>query len=308
VGFALEMQRLRPVDANIVILGNQVGPLAQGIADHTGLDVIGIEGKNLIHYHGELYQIILEELLEALGTDYVCIGHTSQGWDYAPGLAVRLRAACITGVEGCHQKDGQICFTRSIHNGKILAHIRPETDRVVLTIQPGTFKGVTSDPEGKGRVDIRVNTTIGQQSRQMGFHRTEEGGAALAEAEIIVAGGRGIGKEENLELIRQLASLFPKSAVGGSRPVCDMGWLEYKRQVGLTGATVTPRLYLACGISGASQHVIGMRGAGFVVAINRDPDAAIFNFSDVCVVADLKRFIPAFIEAFEKWKRGRKKS
>ena len=120
--------------------------------------------------------------------------------------------------------------------------------------------------------------------------------AGIAEAEVLVAAGRGVGGPENLELVFRLAALFPKSAVAGSRIACDLGWLEYPRQVGVTGATVAPRLYIACGISGAVQHVMGMRGAGFVVAVNKDPAAAIFREADVCIVDDLAEFLPVLIE------------
>jgi electron transfer flavoprotein alpha subunit len=112
--------------------------------------------------------------------------------------------------------------------------------------------------------------------------------------------GRGIEEEANLPLIYQLAETIPKAVVCGSRPVIDSGWMAYDRQVGVTGATVTPKLYIACGISGAAQHVSGMKGSGFIVSINTDPMAAIFNISDICIVEDLKTFVPLLIRAVEK--------
>ena len=129
--------------------------------------------------------------------------------------------------------------------------------------------------------------------------------SAITEAKVIVAAGRGIGEAEKLGIIEQLAKVFPRSAVAGSRIVCDMGWLEYKCQVGVTGATVTPELYIACGISGAVQHVSGMRSSGFIVAINTDPAAAIFQTADICVVEDLTTFIPILIEMYEKLKTNK---
>ena len=129
--------------------------------------------------------------------------------------------------------------------------------------------------------------------------------AGLSDANIIVAAGNGIGEKENLEFIRKLAALFTKSAVAGSRIVCDMGWLGYQCQVGVTGTTVSPQLYIACGISGAVQHVMGMQGSEFIVAINKDPSAAIFQVADICIVEDLTAFIPAFIQAYnEKTRDG----
>lgn len=300
VACAFELQKLFPADVKIIIVGDEVEGIAKKIATDTGLDVIGVQDPNLVFYNGEVYTGILVELLPDLYPKYVCIAHTTQGWDYAPGLAVRLRASCITGVGKAFRAHDRICFTRSIYNGKLVAVVSPSAELTVLTIQPGIFKLPTLHNPTPGSVDMRTVSHPPQQSRTVGIKRTKVEDSALAEAQVIVSAGRGIGKKENLGLIYQLAALFPKSAVGGSRPVCDMGWLEYKRQVGLTGTTVTPKLYLACGISGAPQHIAGMGGAGFIVAINTDPDAAIFNVADVCIVEDLTTFIPACIEEWEK--------
>ena len=140
------------------------------------------------------------------------------------------------------------------------------------------------------------------KTRSLGIKQAEADTSGISEADVLISAGMGIGDEENLEFIYALADLFPKSAVAGSRIVCDQGWLEYKCQVGVTGATVSPGLYIACGISGAVQHVSGMRGSGFIVAINTDPAAAIFHTADVCIVEDLKTFIPAFMEEYESEK------
>jgi electron transfer flavoprotein alpha subunit len=184
--------------------------------------------------------------------------------------------------------------------GKIVAHVRPESDAAMVTVQPGSFEVTTSQDTVPGAVDIRRVDFEPRRSRSLGVTIGQAEDSGLQEADIIVSAGRGIGKRENLDLIDRLAALFPKSAVGGTRPVCDLGWLEYKKQVGLTGATVTPELYFACGISGAQQHLSGMRGAQFIVAVNSDPHAAIFNVADVCVVEDVTTFIPAFINEWEQ--------
>jgi electron transfer flavoprotein alpha subunit len=139
-------------------------------------------------------------------------------------------------------------------------------------------------------------------TRSLGIKQPEADTSGISEADVLISAGVGIGDEENLEFIYALADLFPKSAVAGSRIVCDLGWLEYKCQVGVTGATVSPELYVACGISGAVQHVTGMRGSGFIVAINTDPSAAIFHTADVCIVENLKTFIPVLIEEYKKLK------
>jgi electron transfer flavoprotein alpha subunit len=137
-------------------------------------------------------------------------------------------------------------------------------------------------------------------SRSLGIKQANTDTAGIGDANVIVAAGNGIGEKENLDFIHQLAALFAKSAVAGSRIVCDMGWLGYQCQVGVTGTTVSPQLYIACGISGAVQHVMGMQGSEFIVAINKDPSAAIFQVADICIVEDLTAFIPAFIHAFRE--------
>ena len=305
LAFALELQQLHPGDVKAVILGDEITGLAREIANNTALDVTAIKVPGLVSYDGQAYRTILGEVLPDLNAKYVCIGHTSQGWDFAPALAVRLGTACITGVERVFPEDGLICFTRTIYNGKVAAEITPVTESAILTIQPGIFKPARPEDGSPGSVDIRTAAFMPHRSRPVGIKLAKEERSALTEAEVIVSAGRGIGKKENLDLIYRLAALFTKSAVGGSRPVCDSGWLEHKHQVGITGATVAPKLYVACGISGAAQHLSGMRGAGFVVAINTDPDAAIFNVADVCITGDLTAFIPAFIREHEKGKRDR---
>jgi len=300
LAFASQLQRLFPSVVKVLIIGDDVERMAKKMARDTGLDVVGIQGSNLPSYNAELYLSILEELLRDLHPDYTCVPHTTQGWDYAPRLAVRLGASCITGVAKVHREDNRICFARTIYNGKLIALVRPSTGAAILTIQPGIFGHPIFQNPRPGSVEIRSLPVAAQRSRTIGVKKAKVEDSTLGKAEVIVSAGRGIGKKENLDLIHQLAAAFPKSAVGGSRPVCDLGWLEYRRQVGLTGAIVTPKLYIACGISGAPQHIAGMGGAGFIVAINTDLGAAIFNVADVCIIEDLTSFIPAFLEACGK--------
>jgi electron transfer flavoprotein alpha subunit len=297
---ALEIQRFRQVPISVVVLGDRVEDLAHEIAGESGLEVTAIQDPNLITYNGEIYKNILAELLPELSPVCVFIAHTGQGWDFAPGLAVRLGAACITGVERLFEEDGLICFTRPIFGGKLVADMRAASDPTIITVQPGSFKKVSFEARTPGAVILRTTSSRPRQSKSLGIKRAKEEGSALTDAHVIVSAGKGIGSKENLEIIKRLAALFPKSAVAGSRSVCDSKWLDRNRQVGLTGTTVKPRLYIAAGISGATQHIAGMRSSGFIVAINSDPNAAIFNVSDVCVVEDLTAFIPAFIEAYEK--------
>lgn len=297
---ALEIQRFRKVPISVVVLGDRVEDTAHEIAGASGLEVIAIKDPDLITYNGESYKNILGELLPELSPVCICIAHTGQGWDFAPGLAVRIGAACITGVERLFEEDGRMCFTRPIFSGKLVADLRVSSDPTIITVQPGSFKAPSFEAGTPGPVILRTMSSQPRQSRSLGIKRAKEESSVVTEADVIVSAGKGIGRKENLEIIERLAALFPKSAVAGSRTVCDSKWLDRNRQVGLTGASVNPRLYIAAGISGATQHIAGMRSSGFIVAINTDPNAAIFNVSDVCVVEDLTAFIPAFIEAYEK--------
>jgi electron transfer flavoprotein alpha subunit len=300
----------------IMAPGREIQAVARDLAHETGMDVVALEGDALEPYNAEAWMAALAPRLSARKPRYICIPHTSRGCDFAPGLAIRLGAACITAVEDFRRQDGVISFARSIFNGKIRMHIVPQTGTAVLTVlpaasaspkachgrsdafpTPGMTEGVFSEVrESAGHVEVFKFSEHPQRIRALGMIAPEAQDLNLATADLIVSAGRGIGAAENLEWIWRLAALFPKSAVGCSRPVCDQGWLGHKHQVGLTGRTVAPKLYIACGISGAVQHIAGMRDSRFIVAVNKDPRAAIFQIADVGIVEDLNTFIPLLIE------------
>jgi electron transfer flavoprotein alpha subunit len=286
----------------VLILGAEIQSLAREIADQSGVDVVGFEIPGMADYNGELYNHILAQYFSADRPGYVCIAHTSRGSDFAPALAIDLDGACISGIEDVLTiKDG-ICFARPVYGGKIIAHIRPLAETSVLTVQPGFFKPDKRSSQKSGRVVIRTVAAKANQWRSMGVKQAALATKGISEADVVVAAGQGIGDRDNLDLVHQLAAIFAKSAIAGSRIVCDLGWLAYGCQVGVTGTTVAPQLYLACGISGAIQHISGMRGSEFIVAINKDPAAAIFQVADICVVEDLKTFIPTLIETYQQTK------
>ncbi len=297
VHFAEALQQVSPAPIKILVLGEKVETLAKSLAGTTGKDVLGIHAPQLAQYNGQVYKSILHETLRDHPPAYVCIGHSSRGSDFAPGLAMRLKAACITGVSALSVQENMICFSRDVYGGKINADMTSFTKTTVLTIQPGSYGPTPDKDQPKGNVYLKSMAVAPQASATLSTTPFQTSGLDLSAARVIVSAGRGIGEEENLQLIRNLASAIPQSVVCGSRPVIDLGWLTYDRQVGVTGATVTPDLYLACGISGAAQHTGGMKGSGFIVAINADPMAAIFNLSDICIVEDLATFIPVLLEA-----------
>lgn len=284
----------------IMTLGDSVRNAATDLAARTGIDVLALENERASGYTAGLWKAALAEAIEPLDPRFVVVPHTARGYDFAPGLAVRLGAACLTAVEAVREDEGAIVLERSAFGGKALMDLLPPDGRVVLTVQPGAFPTEETVPASPGAVTVRHSEAVDTRFRFLGRTAVESGAASLNEAEVIVAAGRGIGKKENLELIRALASLFPHSALAGSRAVCDAGWMEYARQVGVTGKTVAPRLYIACGISGTAQHLAGMKNSQTIVAINTDPGAPIFSVAHIGIVEDLTNFIPLFIETCKK--------
>lgn len=284
-----------PDHIEIFTLGTDCADAAREIAVRTGLPVTAI--RTSADYTPELWKDILYRIIPDRNPDLIITAHTACGQDFAPGLAIRLGAMCVTGVESFSRTDDGLTFTRAILNGKALMDIVPATVPCVLTVLPGAFDACSSTTKAQGPVKIILSDSQPCMIMPSGMtHLEEEDAIPLTEAEVVVSAGRGIGKPENLELIERLAARFKRSAIGGSRPLCDQGWLPYRQQVGLTGKTVSPRLYIACGISGSPQHIAGMKNSQLIIAINKDPHAAIFQVTDYGIVADLLEFIPLLLE------------
>jgi electron transfer flavoprotein alpha subunit len=276
-----------------LLLGKNAEGQAQELSKKTGCDTLVVLGDHLEHYNPLSYAHALTEIFQEQNAAWVCLPHTSMGYDLGPRLAVLLNASCITGVESV----GDGTLRRPIHSGRFIEEIVPKTPRVVVTVLPGVYRPCEETAGAAGAVEVRKIAFTELPSETVGTAESSYRDSALKDAEVIVSGGRGIGKRENMSLIKELAALFPRSAVGASRSACDLGWFERKQQIGTTGLTVSPKLYIACGISGAFQHVSGMKGAQTIVAINTDAHAPIFQVAHYCVVEDLTTFIPLLIEA-----------
>lgn len=286
---------------HVIVPAEDPGPLAETIAQQTGLDVIGLQVPELKAYSSEIYISCLEQLTEELKPSHILVAHTPQGQDFAPGLAVGINAASVPAVNGIRCDEEGLVYSRPVFDNSRNLLVRPTDDRpVVLTVMPGVFKPAVGNEGKSGRVDIREvpcrSAGSGDERiRHRRFLKTSCDNQALKEAKVIVAAGRGIKEKENLKSIFEFAQSFSSSAVGASRPLIDMKWIEYQHQVGITGATVSPRLYIACGISGSTQHLAGMKRAEFVVAINKNPEAPIFLHADLCITEDVLEFIDAFL-------------
>jgi electron transfer flavoprotein alpha subunit len=298
IEFAGQLQKICPGNIRLLVLGADIDSICQSIAHTTGLAVEGLVCGELTQYCNEGYQKLLLNEFASLQPAFICTAGNSQGNDFAPAIAPWLNASCITGVTGFRLQDGNLIFEKYVYGGKIKAGIRSESSCYVLTIQSGAFKYQPDMDVSAGNVTRKEVSCHLKQSKLMGIRKGRADTTDITEARIIIAAGNGIGDGENMTMIYDLAGLFEKSAVAGTRTVCDKGWLSYSQQVGVTGATVEPELYIACGISGAIQHIMGMQGAKYVVSINTDQRAAIFNESDLCVIEDLRNFIPLIMEIF----------
>lgn len=298
--FALKLHDGCPRNIRILILGEAIDGPAMEIAEKTGIDVKGIVIAGLRTYSSEAYRQILAREFEAKEVAYICAPHNSQGTDYAPALAASLNSVCISGVTGLMKNGENLIFQKDVFGGKIKANMAVSATPAVLIVQPGSFRLDADRQVTPGRVTWSNTHHTPDRLHVSGIRQSEADFADITAARVVVAAGNGIGEQENMALINDLAALFSKSAVAGTRIVCDRGWLPFSRQVGVTGVSVSPSLYIACGVSGASQHVMGMRGAGFVVAINTDSHAAIFNEADICIVEDIRVFIPLLLEAWQQ--------
>lgn len=277
----------------VVIPGSSHPAMAREIAS-LGIQVIDLAIPGIDGYNSGAYKACLDQLFAPLGPMYIIVAHTAIGRDFAPGLGVRLNGCSIAGVNNLVWGKGGPLFSRSILNGTQNALVRPTALPCIVMVQPGAFPAQKSDASSPGKVISMEIPFMDEKIESLGVKTTNTNGDDFERASVIVAAGRGLGKRENLGAIGEFASLFPNAMVGASRPLVDEGWIKYPCQVGITGARVSPKVYIACGISGSSQHLAGIMGSEMIVSINSDPNAAIFNHSDLCIVEDILAFISIF--------------
>ncbi|HZY43257.1 MAG TPA: electron transfer flavoprotein subunit alpha/FixB family protein [Anaerolineae bacterium] len=260
------------------------------------------EDASLNDFRAEPYTALLTKIAIDLKPDVIMAGASTRGRDLVSGLAVELETGTIADCTSIEVKDGQIVVTRPVFAGKLLATlIVPSKRPIIITTRSRAFAMPMAEASHKGEV-TKVNAVMSEDqiiSKITGFEVEGEGEVSLNDARVIVAGGRGVGGPEGFAPITALARALG-AAVGASRAAVDAGWIPYTYQVGQTGKTVGPDLYIACGISGAIQHQAGMRTAKVIVAINKDADAPIFKLARYGVVGDLFQIVPALTEEFKK--------
>jgi electron transfer flavoprotein alpha subunit len=265
-------------------------------------EVVTVEHAALEPYTPDGYTAALEQAIGNLSPSLVLLPHTYQTRDFAPKLAARMDRALITDVTAI-KTSGQTAFVRPMFQGKLTADVVPLGPAPhLITFQIGAFR---ADQAAKGAsaaavrtLGVTLDASAIRQKPDAPFQEAKQA-VDLSQAPRIVAVGRGIKGPEHLPLAQQLADALG-AELAASRPICDSGWLPMERQVGSSGQTVAPKLYLALGISGAIQHLVGMKGSSTIVAINKDPDAPIFEVADYGIVADLFEIVPAMIEALKR--------
>ena len=289
-------------DVKALLLGHGADGLADELASRGAAEVIYADGTAVANYTGDGYRRVVESVIKDESPELVLIGHTPNGWDVAPLAAAGLEVPLATGCSNIKFEGGKLRFVRKAFNGKFVHEVEIENaSPCMATVDKGASEAATGATQGTVRkVDAGVQESD-LKARFVEIKKGESGGVDLTQAQIIVSGGRGLGGPEKLDVIRELAEALG-GQVGASRAVTDAGWLPHEHQIGSSGVVVNPKLYVAAGISGAIQHVVGMKGSGYIVAINKDADAPIFGIADVGVVGDLFDFLPALTKAVKEAK------
>ena len=287
----------------VLVPGAQGTGVANELAMAQVKDVVTVEDAALEPYTPDGFTAALQDAIAQLSPTHVLLPHTYQTRDFAPKLAARLDRALVTDVTAIKTAGSDTAFVRPMFQGKLTADIVPQGPGPhFITFQIGAYR---VDQVAKGSaaapvraLDVAVDTAAIRQKPEAPFQQARQA-VDLSQAERIVSVGRGIKEQTNIALAQQLAEALG-AEIAASRPICDAGWLPMERQVGSSGQTVAPKLYLALGISGAIQHLVGMKGANTVVAINKDPDAPIFEIADYGIVGDLFEIVPAIIAAVKQ--------
>lgn len=287
-----------------VVIGSKADAAVQAASTHGADKVLVVDGPEYAHYTTDAYTIALCTLVEKYGPTSMLIGATNNGRDLGPRVSCRLNGGLTADCTALDidDEDGKVAWTRPAFGGNLMATIKcPNNFPQIGTVRPGVFKK-SEESEAKAEIireeihvpDEKIRTRVLEIIKEMGDENVD-----LEGAEIIVSGGRGVGGPEGFEPVKALAKVLG-ATVGASRAAVDSGWISHAHQVGQTGKTVGPKLYIACGISGAIQHLAGMSGSDVIVAINKDPDAPIFDVADYGVVGNLFEVLPVLTEEIAK--------
>ncbi|TGE35355.1 electron transfer flavoprotein subunit alpha/FixB family protein [Desulfosporosinus fructosivorans] len=290
-----------------IVIGHKMENVVQTVISYGADQVILVDGAEYQDYTTDAYTNAFTKLIKIHQPSAVLVGATINGRDLAPRIACRMGTGLTADCTGLEiSPEGEVTWTRPAMGGNLMANIIcPNTRPQMGTVRPGVFKRGTSDKDRTANIIREEISTPEKEIRTKlrdFIHVAGIAGVKIEEADIIVSGGLGIGKAENFMLLQELASALG-GAVAASRAAVDEGWISPLQQVGQTGKTVGPKLYIACGISGAIQHVAGMSSSDFVVAINKDPEARIFDIADFGIVGDLFEIVPLLTDEIRKRKK-----
>ena len=288
-----------------VLMGNNLAPLAAELAAAAVQEVLSVDSPLLAEYTADGYALALRAVIEQQKPRFVVFSHTYQVRDFAPKLATALDRGLVSDCLGYRNEDGKLIFVRQVFQGKYCADVELAGDApYFVSFQAAAFRedavqrGASPAPINPVAVELSPDSIRAKPGERF---REAKQAVDLTQAELIVAVGRGIKAPENVDLAKKLADALG-AELGASRPICDNGWLPMDRQIGSSGQTVAPKLYLALGISGAIQHMVGMKGSSTVVAINKDKEAPIFEVATYGIVGDIFEIVPPLIEEIKKAK------
>ncbi|MFO7979839.1 MAG: electron transfer flavoprotein subunit alpha/FixB family protein [Candidatus Aminicenantes bacterium] len=290
-------------DSVAVFLGKKIDNLAQEAFQYGASKVYLIENPLLEKYSSSLYTSALSEFIGEIKPKAVFFSATAMGKDLAPRVAAKLDVGVATDCTETRTENSGLEVERPIFAGKALAAFQFKSEPQIASLRPNVFPLLEPLSEEGEVVKKEVELSEDQAKEQVVEIKREEGDELdVTEAEVVISGGRGMKGPENFGLLKDIIALFSNAALGSSRSAVDAGWVDHQHQVGQTGKTVSPNLYIAVGISGAIQHLAGMSSSKFIVAINKDPEAAIFKVADFGVVGDLFKVIPPLKKELEKFK------
>ena len=287
----------------VAVVGQSVAAVAAELAEGAVAEVIAVEHAALAQYTPDAFVQALQQVITQVAPAVVMLPHTYQTRDFSPTLATRMDRALITDVIGVNGEATTASYARPMFQGKLTADVQPQGPAPhLITVQIGAFR---ADAAAKGaaaapiaNASVTIDESALRQKPEAPFQEAKQA-VDLSQAERIVSVGRGIKSQENIAVAEQLAKAFG-AELAASRPICDNGWLPMERQIGSSGQTVAPKLYVALGISGAIQHLVGMKGARTIVAINKDAEAPIFEVADYGIQGDLFELAPAIIAELQK--------
>lgn len=304
-GQAIAAETEWPLEAAVV--GSNIGALAAEVAGKRVAKVYAIDNAKLEPYTPDAFAAALKQFITAKQPKLVLMPHTYQVRDFVPKLATAMGRSVISDAIGYKKEGDKLAFTRQMFQGKFVADVSFTGDAPwFATFQNGAFRGDKAEAGTTAApvetVPVEIADGVVRNKPQEVFKEAKQA-VDLTQAEIIVAVGRGIKEQKNIDIAKQLAEVLG-GELAASRPICDSGWLPMDRQIGSSGQTVAPKLYLALGISGAIQHIVGMKGSRTIVAVNKDSEAPIFEIADYAVVGNLFEVVPPLIEELKKAKAG----